>query len=133
MDIVSDIWNIWIEQLFGRADGPLFFRLYVMPVVACLVGIHLGIRDAVKNEPTLLSKLYTDSTEQRLILRPGWKEIRRIIIVALVLDTIYQFIVFQAFYILQAIIVAIVCAFLPYMIGRGVSQRLARLLLRSKQ
>ena len=130
MDIVSDIWNTWIEQLFGRADGPLFFRLYVMPVVACLVGIRLGIRDAKKNEPTLLSKLFADSTERRLILRPGWKEIGRIIIVALVLDTIYQFMIFHAFYIFQAIIVTLVCAFLPYMIGRGLSQRLARLFMR---
>jgi len=131
LDIVPDIWNNWIEQLFGRADGPLFFRLYVMPVVACIVGIRLGVKDAKKNEATLLSKLLADSTERRLILRPGWKEVRRIIIVALVLDTIYQLMIFHAFYIFQAIIVAILCAFLPYMIGRGVSQRLARLFLRN--
>lgn len=125
MDILSDIWNRGLEQLYMRSDGPLYFRLYVMPVVAFLVGIRLGIRDAKKNEPTLLSNLITNSTERKLVLRPGWKKIFRILVIALVLDTIYQFMIFRAFYVFQAILVAVLCAFLPYMVGRGISHRLA--------
>ena len=42
------------------------------------------------------------------------------------LDTVYQLIVFRAFYIVQAMIVAFVCAVLPYILLRGPTNLLTR-------
>ena len=47
---------------------------------------------------------------------------------AIVLDTVYQLIVLRAFYVVQALIVAVVCAIVPYVLFRGPTARLARLL-----
>ena len=46
----------------------------------------------------------------------------------MVLDTAYQLMVFRAFYVVQALIVAVVCAIVPYVLFRGPATRLARLL-----
>jgi hypothetical protein len=60
------------------------------------------------------------------------KDITRIFIVALVLDTVYQLLVFKAIYVVQALIVAVACAIVPYVLFRGPTARLARLLNRKQ-
>ena len=47
---------------------------------------------------------------------------------AIVLDTAYQLMVLRAFYVVQALIVAVACAIVPYVLFRGPTTRLARLL-----
>lgn len=130
MDIVIEIWNRGIEQLFGRSDGPLFFRLYVMPAVASIIGIRSGIRDFQGEGPAFLYKLFAGHTERKLVLSSAWRDVGRIIIVALVLDTSYQLMIFRAFYIFQAIIIALLCAVIPYTFFRHLTNRLARLFIK---
>jgi hypothetical protein len=48
----------------------------------------------------------------------------RIIALGLVMDVIYQAIVFRTFYPDQALVVALVLAFVPYVIVRGVIARI---------
>ena len=115
-----------IEQLFGRPNGPLTFRLVVMPTVVSIIAIRAGLRDAREGRPTFLWTFFFNPSERRRLLRSGWKDVGRIIIVALVLDTVYQLIVFRAFYIVQAMIVAFVCAVLPYILLRGPTNLLTR-------
>ena len=45
---------------------------------------------------------------------------------AMLLDTAYQLAVFRAFYVVQALIMAVVCAVVPYVLFRGPATRLAR-------
>jgi hypothetical protein len=61
----------------------------------------------------------TNAAERQRLLHSGWKDIGKIFVVALVLDTVYQVIEFRAFYVVQALIVAIVLAILPYVLVRG--------------
>ena len=53
------------------------------------------------------------------MLPSGRKDIVTIFVVALVLDAVYQVIELRAFYVVQAFIVAIVLAILPYVLVRG--------------
>ncbi len=50
----------------------------------------------------------------------------------MVLDTVYQITVLRAFYVVQALIVAVACAILPYLLFRGPTTRLARALARKR-
>jgi len=52
--------------------------------------------------------------------------------VALVLDTAYQVFVLRAFYVVQALIMAVVCAIVPYVLFRGPVTRLASSLSREQ-
>lgn len=119
MDAVMEILSRGVEQLSGRKVGPLNFRLVVMPTVVTIIAIRAGLRDAREGRPTFLWEIIINTSERRQLIRSGWKDIGRIIIVALVLDTIYQLIALRAFYIVQAVIVALMCALLPYILFRG--------------
>ena len=72
----------------------------------------------------------TDPSERQRLLRSAIKDIGRIFIVACVLDTTYQLLVFRWFYPGEMLIVAVVCAILPYVVVRGLVTRLARMLYR---
>jgi hypothetical protein len=128
MDAILEIVNRGVEQLFGRAIGPLNFRLVVMPTVVTLLAIRAGLRDAREGQPAFLWGIISDPNRRRQRMLAAWKDITRIFIVAIVLDTLYQLMVLRAFYVVQALIVAVACAIVPYVIFRGPATRLAHLL-----
>lgn len=132
MDAIMEILSRGTEELYSRADGPLYFRLYVMPTIVTILGIRAGLKDARNGEQPFLWAILTNRTERPRLCRSALKDIGRVIITALVLDTIYQFMVLRAFYIIQALIVAVVCAIVPYVLFRGPVTCLMRLVDRSK-
>jgi hypothetical protein len=99
-----------------------------MPIVVTVLAIRAGVRDAQEERPVLMGEILTSPARRRRLLRSGFKDIGRIFIVALVLDTAYQLIALRAFYIVQALIVAVACAIVPYLLVRGPATCLARAL-----
>jgi hypothetical protein len=59
-------------------------------------------------------------------LREGLNATARIIILGLVMDAIYQVLVLRTFYPLEALVVALLLAFVPYLIVRGLVVRVWR-------
>jgi hypothetical protein len=70
----------------------------------------------------------THPAQRSELFRSALKDIRRILIVAVVMDTAYQIIVFKAFYPGQALLVAFVSAVVPYVVFRGPISLLMRAL-----
>ena len=126
MDALGEHLNRAVEQLLGRASGPLHFRLLIQPIVATLLAIRAGRRDAREGKPAFFWTLLTHPEARRSLVQSGWRDIGKLFVVALVLDTIYQAIVLHGFYVLQALIVAITVAVIPYTLLRGLVTRLAR-------
>lgn len=60
------------------------------------------------------------------LLSDGVNATSRIIALGLVMDVVYQGIVFKTFYPDEALAIAIVLAFLPYVIIRGLVARISR-------
>ena len=119
MDAISEILSRGVEQLLGRASGPLHLRLVIMPTVVTVLAIRAGLRDARDGQPAFLWGIIANPTERRMRLLAAWKDITRIFIVAMVLDTVYQLIVLRAFFVMQALIVAVACAIIvPLAKGR---------------
>jgi hypothetical protein len=125
MDPLLDMLNRGVEQLLGRASGPLHFRLFVMPLVVITLAVRAG-QDAKENQPAFLCAIITNPTERRRLVRSAVKDIGRISIIAVALDTTYQLVVFRAFYPVQLLIVVIACAIVPYVVIRGPVTRLWR-------
>jgi len=115
-----------VEQLLGRASGPLHLRLVIMPTVVTILAIRAGLRDAREGQPSFLWGVLTNPAARRRHLRAGWRDITQIFIVAIVLDTAYQIMVLRAFYVVQALIVAVACAIVPYVLFRGSTTLLVR-------
>jgi len=127
---IEEFLSRWFEQLFARASGPLNFRLVVMPTVVTILAVRAHLRDVRAGNPIFLWAFLSNPTERRRLFRSGLKDFGRIFVVACVLDTTYQIVVLREFYPVQMLIVAVVCALVPYFLVRGPIMRLAHLLHR---
>ena len=125
MDAMLDTLSRIVEQLIARADGPLHFRLVVMPTVVTILAIRAHVRDVKEGNPIFFGAFVTSPTERRRLLRSGLKDFGRVFIIACVLDTVYQLLALKTFYPGQMLIVAVVCAIVPYFLVRGPILRLA--------
>jgi hypothetical protein len=132
MDEVLAFLKYFAEQLLGRLSGPLNFRLVVMPTVVTLLALRADWRDAREGRPAFLGAFITDPVERRRLFRIGLRDVGRVFLMALVLDTAYQLMVFRWVYPGQLLTVAIVCAVVPYVLVRGPITRTVRLLLRKR-
>lgn len=125
-DMLARIW----ENLGGRIGGPLSFRLMLQPVMAALFAIRAGIKDARTGQPAYFWAILTGSEHRRALLHEGWKDVMKVFILALVLDVMYQVIVFRWLYPIEMLIVGFLLACVPYLLIRGPANRIAAALRR---
>ena len=121
--------NMWVRigtQLLARVSGPMKFRLVLQPCMAAFFAIRSGLADARAGRPPYFWGLLSDPGQREAMIKDGWKSVGRVLILALVLDAVYQIIVLHFVYPGEMIIVAFVLAILPYLILRGLVTRMAR-------
>lgn len=123
---IEDILQRFWEDLVARPSGPLALRFLLQPVMATLFAIRDGIKDARDGRSPYFWAVLSKPDERRARLREGLKSTGKIMVLALVLDAVYQFIELGTFYPFEAAVVAIVLAFVPYLLIRGPAARIAR-------
>jgi hypothetical protein len=124
---MDDMLTRFVTDLVGRLTGPMTPRLFLQPAVAIFFAIRDGIHDAKDGRPPHLLRVLTGPPEAR---RRRWLETRKavlkVFIMAVLLDFVYQVIVFRWIYVFESLTVAIILAFLPYLIMRGLVNRAVR-------
>lgn len=123
---MDDLWLRIVEDLNGRVSGPMRMRLLLQPLVAIVLAVLAGMKDAREGRPPYFFGLVTSSGHRRERISEGWKNIGKVFIAALILDVVYQLIVLRFVYPGEAVLVAIVLAILPYILIRGVVTRVMR-------
>ena len=123
---MEDLLTRIFENLIDRVSGPMKFRLILQPLMAIIFAVRSGLKDAKGGRPAYFWALFTDSDHRRDMLRDGWKSVGRVYILAVVIDVIYQLIVFRWVYPVEALLVAAILAFIPYLLIRGPVNRIAR-------
>jgi hypothetical protein len=112
------------HDLLERPSHLFRFRFILQPVMAGIAALHDGIADARRGRTPYFWALVTRSS--RLIgLEEGVISTERVLLLGMVMDTIYQLVVLKTFYPAEAAIVAIVLAFIPYLLLRGPITRFA--------
>lgn len=111
-------------NLLGRLDGPMHFRFIVQPLVAMLLGVRAGLRDAHAGEPPFLWAVIRLPERRRARLMSGLSDLASILIVATVLDAAYQLVVHRGIYLLELLVTVAVLALVPYALVRGPAARL---------
>jgi hypothetical protein len=115
------------ENLIARVTGPMKFRLLLQPGMAIFFAIREGLKDAQGGKPPYLWGCLTDRGEREAMLKEGWKSIRKVFTLAVVLDIVYQLIEHRwRVYPGEAILVAIILAIVPYLLVRGPINRIVR-------
>jgi hypothetical protein len=117
--------RIW-HQLIERADAPMRFRFILQPLMAAIAAILDGLKDARTGRSPYFWTMLDDPHGRVGRIEEGLNATARIILLGLVMDTIYQIIVLKRFYPAEAVIVALLFAFVPYVIIRGPAARIAR-------
>ena len=125
-DTLARIW----EHLVGRLSGPLTLRLLLQPAMSTLFAIRDGVRDARAGRPPFLGTILGSPDDRRRLIRDGLIAIGKLAVSAIVLDFVYQLIVFRRIYPAEAIDVAVLLAIVPYFVLRGPVNRIVRLWIR---
>lgn len=119
-----------LTGLSDRVGGPMTFRIILQPLMASLLAVRAGLKDAREERPPYLWTILTDATQRASLVREGWKSVARVFVLAIVMDVIYQWIVLRWIYPGETLIVAVALAVIPYLLLRGPINRLARRLRR---
>jgi hypothetical protein len=120
--------RVWGE-IIGRAHGPFAFRLVLQPLTVAFLAARSGWRDARAGRPAY-GWAVAASADRPKLLREGWAEIAKVFVVAIVVDVIYEGIVFRRVSLGRNLIVATLLALLPYPLVRGSVNRIATLRFR---
>jgi hypothetical protein len=115
--------RMW-QDLVNRPSGPLSARFVLQPIMATLLAVRAGIRDARSGAPPYLWTVFTDPTARRDLLRDGWKDIAKVFVIAVCLDVVFQLITFKTIYPMESFLIAVGLAIVPYSIVRGPVSRL---------
>jgi hypothetical protein len=117
--------RIW-QNLLDRPSGPMTFRFILQPIMATIAALLDGVKDARTGRDPYFWTVLTNPAKRGSRLHEGLIATARVILLGLCMDLIYQFIVFDTFHPAEAVIVAGLLAFMPYLLLRGPISRIAR-------
>jgi hypothetical protein len=117
--------RIW-DDLVLRPGGSLALRFVLQPTMSTILAIRDGIKDARTGRTPYFWTMFTDHAQSRERLSEGVAATGKIILLAMLLDAIYQYIELGTFYPVEALVTAIILAFIPYFVIRGPVGRIAR-------
>jgi len=120
-DALARFW----DNLGGRIGGPLSFRLILQPVMATILAVKAGLQDARDHRPAYFWAILTIPGQRRELLRQGWKAVAKIFVLAIVIDLVYQVVVFRWVYPGELLIISFLLACVPYLLVRGPVNRIA--------
>jgi len=122
---VQDLLARFFDNLIGRIHGPMTFRLLLQPTAAIIFAVRDGLKDARQGRPAYLWAITLHGAARRDLLREGSRAVARVLLLGAVMDLIYQLIEFRRVYPGELIAVALLLAFVPYLLLRGPVNRLA--------
>jgi len=117
--------RVW-SDITGGIHAPLSFRVVVQPLVAAFFAVRAGRQDALDGKPLFFWAVVGDPGHRRERLREAWKHVGKVFVAAVVVDVVYQVIVERWIYPSEALMVGLILAVVPYLIFRGIVNRMLR-------
>lgn len=117
--------RIW-RDILERPGGPMTFRFVLQPIMAAIAATHDGIKDAHLGRSPYFRTVLSNPAERGGRLREGLLSIARLILLGFGMDALYQWRVLGTFYPVEAILITLILAVIPYLILRGPICRIAR-------
>jgi hypothetical protein len=120
-EVLTRIW----QNMLDRPDGPFVFRFVLQPIMATLAAVRDGLHDARTGRSPFLWTVITDPAQRRGRLDEALIATSRIVLLGLAIDVVYQIIEFDSFHPAESVLIALLLAFLPYLLLRGLVARIA--------
>jgi hypothetical protein len=121
----AEFQRIW-DHLMARPGGSLALRFLLQPAMSTILAVRDGIKDARTGRSPYFWTVLSNPEKRKARLREGLAATGKILLIAIMLDAIYQYIEFRTIYPVEALIVAVLLAFIPYLLLRGPIERIAR-------
>jgi hypothetical protein len=115
------------RDLVERPDGPMRFRFILQPSMATIAAVRDGVMDARTGRSPYIVALLRSPSERIGLLNEGLNATARILVLGLVMDVVYQLVALKMFYPAEALVVALLLAFVPYLVVRGLVVLVLRL------
>jgi hypothetical protein len=119
-DVAIRFW----DELVSRPAGPLAFRFILQPVMASLLAMRDGYRDASMGRTPYLWTILHDPSRRADRLREGLHAVMRVILLGIAMDMAWQIFVLKGFRPLELFVVVAMLCFVPYLIVRGPAERI---------
>jgi hypothetical protein len=120
----AEFQRIWAD-LSARPAGSLALRFVLQPAMSTIFAVRDGIKDARNGRSPYFWTVVSDPQKRLHRLREGLDATGKIILIAIALDAVYQYLTTKTFFPIEALIVAIFLAFIPYFLLRGPIARIA--------
>ena len=122
---MEEFLSLRLDDLIGRIHGPMNARIYIQTLVAVILAVRAGMRDARDHDAPFFWALAFGSGRSELV-RGAWKDIGKVFVAALVLDIVYQIYRFHMVYPIETVIVATLLAVIPYIVVRAAVTRVMK-------
>jgi len=114
----------FVDGLMARLEGPMAFRFVLQPLMASALAIRDGRRDAKAGRVPFGWALLTHAGHRRDLLVSAWRSVGSVMIIAALVDIVFQFMVLGGFRPGAGMTAALLLAVLPYCLIRGPVNRL---------
>ena len=119
-------------DLVARFHGPGRMRFIMQPTVAIFLGARDGMKDRRADKPPFLWGLVFRSADRPGLLRSAIASVRNLVLVAILLDVIAQFLIFRMIHPGAALLFGPVLIGFPYATARALTNRISGLRWRSQ-
>jgi hypothetical protein len=123
---LGDTMQRFWDEIAARPDGPLALRFYLQPFTASLLALRDGIKDARGGRRPYFWKILHDPEQRAASLKVGLKATAKVLALGIVMDMVYQYLVIGSPKPFEAIFIALLLGFVPYLLLRGPVDRVAR-------
>ena len=115
----------FLEELPQRFTGPGRLRFILQPAIAILLGLRGGLADARTGNPPFLFGLLFDAGCRRELLRSGVATIRNLLAFGIILDVVFQLILYKSVHPGAAVLIGPILICAPYALSRALTTRVA--------
>jgi hypothetical protein len=114
----------FLEELPQRFTGPGRFRFILQPTIASVLGIRSGLDDAKAGNPPYLFGLFFGDGPRRDLLRSGVAAIRTLVAMGIIMDLVFQLILYHSVHPGPALVVGPIFICFPYALSRALTTRM---------
>ena len=110
--------RVW-DNMLARPGWSLTFRFLLQPTMSVAVAVRDGVKDARTGRPPFLWSALTNSEASGGWLREAIAATGKIFLLAVALDAADQYVTLRTFHPIEALIIAVILAVIPYILLRG--------------
>lgn len=121
----------FLEELPRRFTETGRFRFVLQPMIAIILGVCGGLADVKAGNPPYLWGLIFHAERRKELLISGMAHIRNLIALGIILDVVFQFVLYKEVHPGAALVVGPILICIPYAVSRALTNRLAGLLKRN--